>query len=67
MAKEQIDGNRRIVSMSPKETVDLIGLLVAQLANVSLIGNASGAVPEVMVFDRGTVLYRLLFFVDGKA
>lgn len=49
----------RILELSKKETTDLIGLLVAQLAGVALTGNMAGSVPTIVVEEKGVVKYRL--------
>lgn len=56
----------KIYTLSPKEAVDIIGLLAAQLASVPLQGNASGATPTINIVDHGVVKHRVVFCVDNK-
>lgn len=65
MAAEIKEGDRLIIVLDKQEIVNMIGLLAAQLGNVPLQGNASGAVPSVSVMDRGVPLYRLMFILES--
>jgi hypothetical protein len=59
MATEEIEGDIHCVIASKQEIVNLIGLLVAQLANVPLVGCVHGAIPELVILEHGVVKYRL--------
>lgn len=74
MAKEFISDNSRegIVShvvFSRKEAADVIGQLVALLADVPLINNHAGAIPEVRIQEfwvtgRGLVQKKIFFTIE---
>jgi hypothetical protein len=59
----KIDKNH-YVQLTRKEAVDIIGLLAAQLANETLIGNQGGACPDIVVQDKGHTLYRMVFVIE---
>lgn len=63
MASESKDERLSVITLSKKECVDLIGLLAAQLGNQTLVGNYSGATPEVSIVDRGVRVKTLYFIV----
>lgn len=67
MAKEDIVDQLKIITMDKQEAVDLIGLLAAQLADVALTGNMSGAAPSINVVDKGVIKYRLSFLLERKS
>ena len=50
---EDINKTDTVVLLSPKEAVDLIGLLAAQLAGVPLTVHQLGACPDIKLMDRG--------------
>lgn len=66
MATELIHNELHVISLDKKEIVDLIGLLAAQLGEVALSGNASGAIPSVNIVDKGSIKYRLAFCLVTK-
>lgn len=53
MASEIKEKNTLIITLSKKEIVDIIGLLTAQLGNVSLCDNMSGASPTISIIENG--------------
>ena len=67
MATEVNHQELKIIAISRKEATDLIGLLVAQLADVTLVGNQGGAAPTINVVDRGRILYRLVLTLEPEA
>lgn len=66
MASEIIHEELKVIAMSRKEAVDLIGLLAAQLGDVTLVGNQGGACPSFTVNDRGNTLYRMAFVLEQE-
>jgi hypothetical protein len=64
MATEYSHKELNIISLSRKEAVEIVTLLIAQLANEALPGNASGAIPTVNIVDRGVVKYRLALCLE---
>jgi hypothetical protein len=62
--EEKIEGRRVLVTLSVKEAVEIVTLLTAQIANVPLPGNASGAAPSVSVNKHGQLDHYLIFIVD---
>ena len=66
MATEYNDGPQlKIISLTRQETANIIGLLAAQLGDVTLRGNQGGACPDVNVLDHGNVKYRITFIVGS--
>lgn len=55
-----------VYALSRKEAADLVGLLTAQLAGVTLIGNQGGACPEIKIVDRGVVIRRLVLMLESE-
>lgn len=66
MASEIIHEELKVIAMSRKEAVDLIGLLAAQLGDVTLSGNHGGACPSFWINDRGHLLYRMAFVLEQE-
>ena len=56
----------KVISVSKKEAVDIIGLLAAQVANVTLSGNHAGAAPSLNILEHGVIKYRLLLCVESE-
>jgi len=52
-----------VITLSPSETANVIGLLAAQLAGTPLTGNAAGAAPTLNVVEDGRIKYRLSLIV----
>lgn len=55
-----------VIVMSRSETVNLIGLLAAQLGQTTLQGNMSGAAPDILITDKGVITQRLSFVIEEK-
>jgi len=66
MATECIHKEVRIITLSRKEVVDMIGLLAADLAGETLSGNASGATAAVNVVEQGAIKYRLVLSTERE-
>ena len=49
MARQHNDTYGSILELTRKEAADIIGLLSAQLAEEPLIGNHSGACPQIII------------------
>ena len=62
---DHMDNQEYIIGLTKKETVELITLLSAQLAEVPAPGRHSGAAPQFIVRSP-TVNYRLAFLVAEK-
>jgi len=52
-------GKAKVISLNRQEAADVVGLLVAQLADAALINNHAGACPVVNVVEDGKIKYRL--------
>lgn len=64
MATEIKFEDLKVIAVSRQEATDLIGLLVAQLAGVALVGNTGGAAPTINVVDRGQTVYRMVVTLE---
>ena len=65
MAKfEVIDSRNRVLVLGRKEAVDLIGLLTAQLAGVTLMNTMAGACPSINVNEHGQLKERISISVE---
>lgn len=66
MATEtEITPKHTAISLTRQEAVNLIGLLVAQLGGTAMLGNMSGAAPEIIISEKGGFKQRLSFVVNG--
>lgn len=63
MATEDTEGKLRIITLSPQEAVNMIGLLTAQLAGVPLQGHAAGSAPSINITEHGAIKHRMIMFV----
>jgi hypothetical protein len=64
MATEVVsNGPELVITLSPSEAANVIGLLAAQLAGTPLTGNAAGAAPTLNVVEDGRIKYRLSLLV----
>lgn len=66
MASEIIHNELKVIAISRKEAVDLIGLLAAQLGDVTLTGNHGGACPSFWISERGQLLYRMAVVLEQE-
>ncbi len=66
-AREVVRGDIHVVMMSLIVAVDVVSLLTAQLAGVTLVGRSAGAVPDMNILERGKVLYRLVLGLEGRS
>ncbi len=68
MAIEEIidDGKTSVIALDKQEVVTIIGLLAAQLGDVTFPGNMGGATPSINIVDRGVVKYRLVLLLDKQ-
>ena len=65
MAKEEIINEQyKVVSLTQREIVDLISLLSAQLVNIAAPGQQNGACPDINIWDRGQIKYRMSFVLE---
>lgn len=65
--KECYEAELRVITLSRKEVVDMIGFLVADLAGETLSGNASGAPATFNVVERGAIKYRLILSAERES
>jgi len=68
MATEEVlDGGKTVVvALDKQDVVTIIGLLAAQLGNVTFPGNMGGATPSINITDRGVIKYRLILLLDNR-
>jgi hypothetical protein len=63
MAKEERIENCRYINFTRKEATDFIGLLTAQLADETLIGNQSNACPDFKIYNSAGILTSWTSFI----
>jgi hypothetical protein len=66
MANKTTHSKTTQILLSRAEALEVISLLTARLANRPLSNRTAGAVPEIVVTDRGSLVERIYLCLDPE-